>query len=252
MDELNKELAQFARSIVLGEAPSPQINEAYANYAVDTAVGVYRNNYRGNLHDALAGAYPVIVQLVGEDFFRYMARCYIGAHPSRSGNLYHYGDKLAEFVADFEPAQGLAYLADVARLEWACQLAYLAADEPQISLRMLAQIPPEQYPELILYTSCHLIRSAYPIASIWLAHQVDGDFQIDLNSGASIARVSRVDDVVRVDDLSQAQAHWLQGIQAKQTLADATAATLQIYPEFDLQTALLDAHLTGFYCKGTP
>jgi hypothetical protein len=112
MDELNKELAQFARSIVLGEAPSPQINEAYANYAVDTAVGVYRNNYRGNLHDALAGAYPVIVQLVGEDFFRYMARCYIGAHPSRSGNLYHYGDKLAEFVADFEPAQGLAYLAD--------------------------------------------------------------------------------------------------------------------------------------------
>ncbi|MFA6920365.1 MAG: DNA-binding domain-containing protein [Gallionella sp.] len=249
MSNLHDDLAQFARAIVQGQALPAQAGAIYPNYCVDTAIEVYRNNYRGNLHDALAGAYPVIVQLVGADFFRFMARSYIGEHPSRSANLYCYGDKLAEFLGSFEPAQGLVYLADVARLEWACQAAYLAADEPLISLPMLAKIPAEDYPDLVLHTGCQLIYSNYPVAAIWHAHQAgqDCDFHIDLESGASIARVSRIDDVVRVDELSEADAHWLQAIQDEQTLGVATAATLALYPDFDLQAALLDVHLTGFH-----
>lgn len=247
MNELNDELAQFARAVVQGGGISPRIDTDYPDYTLKTALEVYRNNYRGNLHDALAGAYPVIVQLVGEDFFRYMARRYIDQYPSQSANLHHYGDRLADFLAEFEPAQELAYLADIAKLEWACQQAYLAYDQAPLELEALAQIPPERYPELVLYTDCRLIRSDYPIAAIWHAHQHgERDFQIDLDSGPSIVRVRRIDDGLRVDELSAAQAHWLQCIQEKQTLGTATDATLQRYPEFDLQAALLDAQLTGF------
>jgi len=78
----------LAQAIVHGDKPPEQIGPAYPHYSADTALEVYRNNYRGNLHDALAGAYPVIRQLVGDEFFRYMARKFIEQYPSRSGNLH--------------------------------------------------------------------------------------------------------------------------------------------------------------------
>lgn len=251
MDDLNEDLFRFARSIVNGCEIPAQISTVYPNYSVDTAVEVYRNNYRGNLHDSLAGAYPVIKQLVGDDFFRFMTRSYIGQHPSASANLLHYGDKLANFLASFTPVQELVYLPDVAKLEWACHQAYFAPDQPRLSLVGLAQIPSEHYPDLILQTDCCLIRSNYPIVAIWQAHQVElgGEFHIDLNSGPCIAQVVRRDGVVRVSELSCANACWLQCIQAGQTLGAATAATLEKYPDLDLQGALLGANLTGFHYK---
>ena len=243
MHALNNDLSDFARAIVHGEEPSSQIDTSYQHYSVTTAIEVYRNNYRGNLHDTLAGAYPVIEQLVGKDFFRHMTRQFIGQHLSRSGNLHHYGAEMANFVAAFEPAQGLAYLPDVAALEWACHRAYFADEAPTLDLVKLAQIPPEQYPDLILHThpACYLVRSRYPIAPIWHAHQSGAtcDFHIDLDSGSSNALVSRKDDVVLVSELTEADAAWLQGIQAGTPLGDATAATLEHYPDFDLQAALL-------------
>ncbi|MFZ1713552.1 MAG: DNA-binding domain-containing protein [Nitrosomonas sp.] len=241
---LNNDLSDFSHTIVRGEAPSSQINTSYQNYSVTTAIEVYRNNYRGNLHDTLAGAYPVIEQLVGKDFFRLLTRRFIGQHLSRSGNLHHYGAEMAGFVAAFEPAQELAYLPDVAALEWACHCAYFADDAATLDIDKLAQVLPEQYPNLILHIhpACHLVRSRYPIAAIWHAHQpgATGDFHIDLDSGSSNALVSRKHDVVLVNELTEADAAWLQSIQAGTQLGEATATTLEHYPDFNLQAALLN------------
>jgi len=244
MPALSDDLSHFAGVIVRGDAPPVQIETAYPQYSISTAIEVYRNNYRGNLHDTLAGAYPVIAQLVGTDFFRYLTRHFIAQYPSRSGNLHHYGAEMADFVAFFEPAGTLPYLPDMAALEWACHRAYFAGDAPMLDIARLAQIPPEQYSDLILRThpSCHLVRSNYPVVAIWHAHQPDAadDFQIDLDSGANIALVSRRDDVVIVDELSAANADWLHAIQAGTTLGEATAATLEQHPDFDLQAVLLN------------
>jgi len=91
---LSAALNLLARTIVLGEKSLEQINGNHSNYPVDVAIEIYRNNYRGNLHDALAGAYPVIKQLVGDEFFRFLARKYIEKYPSRSANLHQYGEEL--------------------------------------------------------------------------------------------------------------------------------------------------------------
>lgn len=242
MADLNDELAVFARSIVYGEMPSAQLKDSYSDYSANVAIEVYRNNYRGNLHDALAGAYPVVKQLVGNDFFRFMACKFVAQHVSCNANLHHYGAKLADFVAGFAPAQALRYLPDVATLEWACHVAYFAADANTLSLDRLAQIPSEQYPYLILRThpSCRIVRSRYPVSTIWHAHQpgADSNFHIDLNSGAAIARVNRVEDKVQVTEVSEAAADWLQRIQAGEMLGIATAATLECHPAFDLQATL--------------
>lgn len=240
---LNDALRDFAHAIVKGAELHPIGHVAGLNYSLATALGVYRNNYRGNLHDTLAGAYPVIEQLVGQDFFRLLTHEFIGRNPSCSGNLHHYGAEMSVLVASFEPAQSLPYLADVAALEWACHCSYFAEDAVTFDIAKLAQIPPEHYPELLLHTNpaCYLVRSPYPIAAIWHAHQPDapGDFQIDLEAGFSNALVSRQDDVVFVSELSTADAAWLQEIQAGATLGKATATTLEHHAEFDLQAALL-------------
>ncbi len=256
MDELNQDYIDFTRAIVLNEALNAAsssllntlntpntFNTVYSNYSLANAIDIYRNNYRCNLHDALAGAYPVIKQLVGDDFFRFLARKFIEQYPSRNANLHHYGAELADFVAHFPAAQELVYLPDVAALEWACHVAYFAADKTILDLERLSQVTPEQYPNLVLHIhpACQVVHSPYPISAIWLAHQAGAisDFHIDLDSGPCIALVHRKENVVQVKPLSSEQNDWLQRIQSGQALGDATAATLIDYPAFDLQTTLL-------------
>ena len=107
----------------------------------------------------------------------------------------------------------------------------------------LAQVEPGQYASLILHThpSCHLVRSRYPVAAILHAHQPDapGDFHVDFGIGYCNALVNRKGDTVAVSELAEADAAWLQDIQAGTPLGVATAATLERYPDFNLQAALL-------------
>jgi hypothetical protein len=243
MSDLNNDLAQFARAIVRKDEPSSLINTRYVNYLLDTSIEVYRNNYRGNLHDALSGAYPVIKQLVGDDFFRFLALGFIEQNPSRSANLHHYGAELADFVTHFKPAQELVYLSDIAALEWACHVAYFEKDVAIFDFKKLAELPAEDHPNLVfdLHPATRIVRSNYPINAIWQAHQPNAstDSDINLNSGHCIALISRKADVVQVIELSPADAEWLQLIKEGSPLGIATFQTLQNYPDFDLQTTLL-------------
>lgn len=260
MNALSEDLQAFAHVIVSADELSPEVDSAYPKYAASTAIEIYRNNYRGNLHDALAGAYPVIEQLVGKDFFRRLTREFIEQHVSQSGNLHRYGGQMSDFIAAFPPAQQLVYLADVAALEWACHCAYYAPDAAMLDISGLSQLAPEQYPNLILHTQpeCHVVRSRYPITVIWQAHQpgAPGDFHIDLESGSCIALVIRQDDAVQVSELTEADAEWLSSIRTGIALGDATANTLERYPDFDLQVCLAGlvsrGVFTDFIVRGLP
>jgi len=63
-----------------------------AKYLADSVAGnpdrldIYFNNNLLILTDFLATVYPVIVQLVGEEFFKTLCRYYIPAHPQPSGD----------------------------------------------------------------------------------------------------------------------------------------------------------------------
>ncbi len=239
---LRSELRLFGRAIVRGDAPPTQF-DASPHYSLDTGIEVYRNNYRGNLQDALAGAYPVIGQLVGEDFFHMLARDYISQHASRTANLFDYGAELDEFLAAYVPARSLAYLPDVAKLEWACHVAYFVADTPSFVISRLARVATDDYPSLLLHVhpACRIVPSNYPITAIWQAHQsvADNDFHIDLASGPSIALINRKDDVVNVSELTEDEACWLAAIMRGRSFGEATNTTLARFPHFNLQATLL-------------
>lgn len=243
MLRLHEDLAAFARGIVRGDELPPQIQSVYPHHHAAAALAAYRNNYRGNLHDALAGAYPVVAQLVGHEFFRLMTCRFIAQYPSRSGNLHHYGEEMAAFIAAFPPARGLPYLPDVAMLEWACHCVYFAEDATALDIEALSRIAAERYPHLIarIHPAVHVIHSNHPSAAIWRAHQpgMRVEFKIDLDSGPTNALVSRRNGIVEVSDITAADAAWLRAMQGGTPLGMAVAATLERYPTFDLQAALL-------------
>jgi hypothetical protein len=127
---------------------------------------------------ALGAAFPVLRALIGDDDFAAFARAYWLAQPPVRGDLARLGDGLADFIADDPRLRDAPYLADVARLEAAVARAESAADDGDVpadglaSLQRLADTDPSRL-ALVLAPGTTLLRSAWPVASLWLAHGAD-------------------------------------------------------------------------------
>ena len=67
-------------------------------------------------------------RITGVEFFRAMARFHIRETPPASPLLFEYGRDFPAFIERYEYAQGMPWLADVARIERAWLDAYHAAD----------------------------------------------------------------------------------------------------------------------------
>ncbi len=161
---------------------------------------IYRNNMVTSLTEALQAIYPVIQRLVGEGFFAYAANQYLHQHPSTSGNLHDFGHAFSEFLRTFEPTSTMAYIPDVADLEWAYHSVFHAADHSPLDLTALAQIPQERHEELKfqLHPASRLLCSEYPILRIWQVNQDDynGDQTVDLNQGGVKLLITRQTNLV--------------------------------------------------------
>jgi hypothetical protein len=148
-------------------------DDTYAAGFEAARLGVYRNNARETFHKTLAVTYPVVRRLVGEMCFRGLARSYSTEFPSRSGDLARYGAELPTLLEIQYRDTAFAYLADVARLEWACAEAETAADGLPFDLLHLERVPREECERLrfTLRPPVRLLSSRFPIFSIWEAHQ---------------------------------------------------------------------------------
>lgn len=203
---------------------------------------IYRNNFMQSLSQALRSCYPVVEQIVGAEFFRHAAHAYALEHPSRTGNLHDYGRGFPRFLARYPGARGLTYLPDLARLEWACQEVYHAADAPPLATGALAAVPAERHPALRfrLHPASRLLASRYPVLSIWLFHQPGyrGPDRIDLGKGSEQMLVVRRELEVELHTLSRAEFALLRALGRRRDLGTALEGALVIEPSFDLEAAL--------------
>ncbi len=121
---------------------------------------VYRNTFASVLTTALRLSYPAVHRLVGAEFFEGAARVFIEAHPPRNACLDDYGERLADFLSAFEPAASLAYLPDVARLEWTVNRALHASDAEPLDPRRLAVLAEAEKARVrfVLHPSVSLLR----------------------------------------------------------------------------------------------
>lgn len=162
--------------------------------ARDTArFEVYRASFEANLGQALRDTYPVVNRLVGEDYFGQVARGYLRAHPSHSGDLHEYGAHFATFLAAQDSVLDLPYLRDVARLEWLAHLAFHAADAEPLTLAVLAGLPPDFNAGLCLLPCVGVMRSEFPVHRIWQVNQESwtGDAVVHLGAGGVRLAVTR-------------------------------------------------------------
>lgn len=203
---------------------------------------VYRNNVTVSLIDALADTFPIVQELVGEEFFRAMARIYVQSSPPRSRIMAYYGSAFADFVGSFPPAASLPYLADVARLEMCRVRAYHAADVPPIdpdALRV-ALADPQQLmsSRLVLHPSVHLIESPFAIFSLWAAHHGALCISTVDPSVAQTALVFRNGLDVATLELSAGAGQFVRALQRGEALVEAAGAASSGDQEFDLANTM--------------
>jgi hypothetical protein len=230
---------QAAFAAHLGGADRPDLIGAVTSDAIPAAarLDVYRHHVLESLSAALAATFPTVQALVGPDFFRKLARDFVRQCLPTQPVMAEYGAEFPAFLVACMPLHDLPYLADVARLDWALNVAFQAPADQRLTAADLSGVPPERLPSMFVAMphGTALITSPYPLDLIWQASQPDAvQDTVDLNSGGShLLVLRRIADAVFIS-LSAGEAAFLASLGGRRTLEQAAAAACQTDPAFDL------------------
>jgi len=190
--------------------------------AIVPGLAVYRNTYRAQMLACMDETFPVLSGHLGEERFTALAIAYALECPPASWSLDH-------FPARFTPwlAQGgeEALRVDLARIEWALTLSFVAPDEPVIAPTDMAGINWDSA-VLQLTRSCHLLPLASSAASVWVAAQ---DRQTGAQDGptAEAVLIWRQSELCQLRELTSLEAGLLAACPASfETLCDLACAQL--------------------------
>ncbi len=155
--------------------------------SMSQCLAIYRHNMEASLLRVLKDHYPVCLKLIGHKAFLLLAKQYIAAYPSRYTDLNNYGASLAEFMQTLFFIEQVAYLPDIARLEWSCHCSLQAVDRLSLDWHKLAGLANETHERLVfeLAASVNLLSSDYPIHRIWMVNQPNysGPEMVNLDEG---------------------------------------------------------------------
>lgn len=237
----------------------------FAEHAPDVFSGDDERNlarfarYRGNLvatwEKTLTAAFPVIRQLVGDEFFCALTREFGHIWPSDNGDLNLFGARFAQFLAEFPHVAGYPYFPDMARLEWALHCAYYAADGIAVAPQDLIGLAPEALDQACfgLHPACSLLSSKWAIGPLWQAHQEDSEVEFPAQlAQPSHVLVCRPAWKAQVVLLSAANHALLAALADGQTFGSALDAALQLDEEFDVIAALQQCLALQLLQAGAP
>lgn len=218
--ELQRDFARAVRGDALA-VPRLGIDPGALN--AERRVAVYRNHHRISLATALAANFPIVVKVIGEDAFQALALSYLAIDPPREPSLAAYGAGFPAFIEGDPRAQSLVYLGDVARLDWALNVAERADDLPSFSAHCLSEIDPEQLGALRLkpHPSLTLLSSLYPLLGIRdvAAGRAEG---VSLDAGGVDLLIWRRDCAPVCMPLDPAATRFIRALVEGQTLSEAT------------------------------
>lgn len=246
---------QVAHALFDGDLTDAAESVLDSGYGRTAGLEVYRNNLRVSFEKALALEFPVLKRLVGIDYFQQLARDYHNQHPSRSGDLHHVGESFADFLASRYADTEYQYLADVAALEWVCELVSIAADDAPLSAAALATVNADRYADLHLLrrAASRLVCSAFPVSHIWEANQPDRDAieSINLRAGAENILVLRSREGLVLLRLSRAEHALLHALESGATLGAALDAACAADSSCDFAAAFGRLMAHGVFTRFT-
>ena len=192
-----------------------------------------------SLTKALATRFPVSRSLAGDDVFRAIAHAFIALSPPRSPVPMTYGNDFGDFIDTFPPAHPVPYLGDMARLEAARTRASHAADANPLTVLELAAFAPYAWERClaVLHPSVQVVRSTYPIVTIWEAH-VTGQQGSVTSSRPEDALITRLDLEVEVHRLPPGGAVFIDCLMSKATFREAADKAAVADRWFDRVTSL--------------
>ena len=230
-----REQADFARALF-----DPVHEPAIASrISAPERFALYRGNLTATWDKVLSSAFPVIRQLVGDEFFSALARAFGMAHPSDNPDLNHFGAAFEGFLGRFEHVADYPYLPAMARLEWALHRAHYAPAREAVDAAALASLSPEAFELARFAVNGTLFASPMAIVPLWQAHQVDSGigFPVDMGqpSAAAIVRPVWKTSLAPLDAAAFAALSRLDG---GATMGEALDAAFEQDPEFDIASHL--------------
>jgi len=248
MSDLAQLQSEFASAVHLAERRVPSFVTSYTSPQPLKRFNVYRNNVYTSLMDVLEARFPIVLRLVGEDFFRAASRVFVEQHLPKSPLLMEYGDVFGDFLDSFEPVADEPYLGDIARIEFSRMVAYHATDAEPLGADDFASVNAGDVPSLqfSLHPSLQIVSSPFPIVSIWETNSNDDDVKpIDIDGGGEDAMIIRPELEVQVRRLPEGACAFIGAIKNGAALDDAFQTASKAFAEFDLQE-----NLTGLIVSG--
>lgn len=241
MSSPDKALLDRFAQIIRDRSPPTQVPDIFEGEPeqVLAALAVYRNNVRSSLSRALGQAFPVLKELVGEAFFKFLAHEYYQAHPPTSRRLLAYGDHLPMFLETFDPVAEYPYLPDVARLERLYLHAYHAKDAALIAPDTILAAAGEDVASLVFnfHPSVQFLASDYAVASIWQAHQRATRAPMEtIEQAAEHILIARIHMDVRIRVLTRGDYTALLALSLGHTLEVAVGQAVEADELFDPQS----------------
>ena len=166
-------------------------------------LAIYRNTALSALCEALRLSYLITEKVVGSAFFEQTALAFAREHPPADPVLARYGGGFPAFLESLPSLADLAYLPDLARLEWAVDQAGYS---PTIQERRIPLPVDDGVATVILSASLRLLATTTSIQALWQALDADDEDAlagIDWNAGPEWLAIHRSTDGIRISPLSE-------------------------------------------------
>jgi uncharacterized protein (UPF0276 family) len=195
-------------------------------------LNVYRNNTFGALLDYLVEVYPATQGVLGDDYFRQLARLFVQTMPPSEGNVHLYGAGLGSFILTIQELQAYPYLYDLARYEWHYHELYYADNSGALNVGEFDQQALLET-KVELHQAHILLKSDYPVFQIHRQSLPSylGEVAIDLNQGSEYVLLRKVGWQVESLLCSEEQHTFLELCKKHDTLIKIIEAAQQSYSE---------------------
>lgn len=214
------------------------------------ALAVYRNTATRGRIDALEANYPTVAQLVGRDWFRAAAREFVEAHPGSDPVLAGFGATFPDWLAAFEPAREMPFLAPSARLDRAWTEAHLATDDAVLEVEDAAASGLALTVRAArLHPSVRLFWFDWSAPSLWLAHRYpELDTRLDWRPEPQGLLIHRPRGDVQARHVSRAEWVFLDACRKSRAFGVAALAASATRPSPHIPTLFSRLLRDGVFC----
>jgi hypothetical protein len=244
----------FAQALLADDPRSAA--PALAHLVTQPGFAIYRNTVLKSCIDALQANFPAVARLVGDEWFRAAAAVYARRELPSAPTLLTYGRTFPEFLAGFEPADELPYLADVARVDRLWSEAHVAANDEIVDPATLVRLAPEDMGRHTLRPHA-AVRwgwcDEHPIYTLWSRNRdcsADSDATIDWRGEGVL--LTRPHGTVNDQTLSREAAAFLSACAAGLSIEAAVTATLETQATVDLSTLINQLLQAGAFAAVQP